>query len=134
MRQNYFRRERDKFRHATLGPLLIVAGPTILDLKISALDPSKIIQFLSECSYARPDQRFVLLTCYQHPDLPRLLGQLRPRSQRPRRGRAAEKCYELASFHHPSCPDAVETSVSNFRRTSKRSNSALGRSRPNWTV
>ena len=88
-----------QFRHGDASPLVIGRIPAIVDLKIAADNPAKLLEFLPE---SREPALSFLITfgeLYHYSNPPHPLGLLRTSRKRPREGRAADKGDELAALH-----------------------------------
>lgn len=126
MRQNHFRRQRNKFRHKSFGAFRIVAGPTISDLKITALDPSKIIQSLrNEATRDRTSGSFSSLAISIPICRTCLDGCARAVSGQVVTAPPTSVTNSRRRISHPA-PDAINKNVSNCWHRSKRRMSELG--------
>jgi len=104
-------RERGKAVRSVIEPPL--------DKKVLAFAIAQITQPLSDWLLAG-------LRC-QHSDTPFAGSRLlRMRRERQRRCPAGDKCDEFPPLHYQSRPDALNPSVCNFQRRSKRSNVRSG--------
>ena len=73
--------------------------PASVDPDVAALRPPELLESLPERRDVGLCFRVALGIAHQHADPPHPLALLRPRRKRPRDGRAAEKCDELAPLH-----------------------------------
>ena len=95
------RGKRDQFRHVSAG-VAGVCAPANLDAAVAAVGPAELLQRLYERRFAGLSFRIVRGRVHEHADAPHALSLLRPRRERPRDRRAAEKRNELTSPHIPT--------------------------------
>src|SRR5262249_42062415 len=87
---------RDQFRGEGPHAAAVATGPTIVDLDIATIHPSKLAELSSERRNLGLKYRITFSVHGQHADPPPPLGLLRPRRQRLGRRRAAEHSDEFA--------------------------------------
>src|SRR5215475_3946794 len=78
--------------------LEVAAAPAVVDAHISPDDPAQFAEPLEERCIAGLSFGIVRHPGHKHADAPNTLRLLRARRERPRDGRAAEKCDELPPF------------------------------------
>jgi hypothetical protein len=91
MRQDDVRRHRGQFCRVFANDVGIASAPAIIDPQVAADDPSQLPQLLQERPDAELCFRVVRGEGQEHADAPHALGLLRPRRERPRHRRAAER-------------------------------------------
>src|SRR5215831_17772604 len=90
--------QRDQFRRIFAKAVGIAGPPARVNLQVAALGPAQLLQALQE----RRDAGLTLWIVrhgHEHADPPHSLALLSACGERPRRRRAAEQRYELASSH-----------------------------------
>src|SRR5262249_49038679 len=95
----------------SIGPhhIHVARRPTLVELNVPALGPSQPCQFLPESPNVRLIFRVAFRVGHQDANPPHLTGLLRPRSERPRRRRAAKKCDDLAPLYR--CTHSIPSSA-----------------------
>ena len=106
-----------KFPCERAHPFNIAGSPTIFELQIAAVLPSKLMELFQKCSEAGMPFRIALGTHGQHADPLCTFGLLRARSERPGRC-AAEQRDELAASHHSITSSARASRVGGTSRPS----------------
>ena len=87
----------DQFRRELPSLVGITRGPAIVDLHVSAVDPTQLLQRLQKRSRVGLRARVVRVAgALKHTDTPHPLALLRARGERRDRHRAAGKSYEIA--------------------------------------
>jgi hypothetical protein len=95
--ENHIGCQVQQFRHSDASPLVIGCTPAIVDLKIAADNPAKLLEFLPE---SREPALSFLVTfgeLYHYANAPHPLGLLRASIERPHERHAAERRYEVSS-------------------------------------
>src|SRR6516164_11304543 len=93
-------RECNQFRRVSANALGVARAPADVDANVATVGPAQLRQRLCERQDAPLRYRIVHRETHEHTDPPHPLGLLRPRRERPRGRRAAEKGYELATAAH----------------------------------
>ena len=101
-------RKRDQFRRVFASLVGIPRGPAIVNLHVSAVGPTQLLQRLQERSDVGLRARIVRVdAALKHADAPHALALLCTRRERPRGRRADDKRDEFASLHIPSKDHAL---------------------------
>ena len=90
---------RDQFGCVSAQIVGIACGPADVDPHVAAVGPAQLLQSLQERCNTGLALRVVRCLAHKYANAPHPLGLLRPRRERPRRRRAAEKRDELAPPH-----------------------------------
>jgi hypothetical protein len=77
-------------------------APPVVDVKVSADNPSQLLQTLSDCRNTRLRSWIVRLPLFKPANAPYPIGLLRVSIERPCRHRAADQANKFAPSHCPS--------------------------------